>query len=71
MLVLRIPRICLLSQQDRCVAGQVPQDPGDGTDMYMCSFVVLKQSVVSRLEFDGTWFVTDVLFDISSLPSNR
>jgi hypothetical protein len=72
MLVLRILSICLLSQQGRCVAGQVPQDPGDGTGVYCrCSFIVLKRSVVSRLEFDGIGFVTDVLVDNSSLPSNR
>ena len=36
-----------------------------------CSFVVLKHSVVSKLEFDGMGFVTGVLYDISSLQSNR
>ena len=70
--VLRILRIWLLSQQGRCVAVHVPQDPGDCTGIYCrCSFVVLKHSVVSKFEFDGAGFVTDVLCDISSLASNR
>ena len=69
---LRIVGIWLLSQQGRCVAVQVPQYPEDGTGIYYrCSCIVLKYSVVSSLVFDGTGFVTDVLFDIISLSSNR
>jgi hypothetical protein len=72
VLVLRIQEIWLFSQQGRCVAVQVPHDPRGGIVIYCrCSFVILKHSVVSMLEFDGTGFVTDVVYDHSSLPRDR
>jgi hypothetical protein len=67
----------LFSWQALGLAVQVPQDPGYPSytaTVRVCvihSMLLVLKRTVSELEFDGSVFVTNVVYDLISVPRDR
>jgi len=77
MLVLIIRRKRLFSKYDSSLAVQMPLGPGDITGMYRNStflwysfmFILLKQSLLFQAGILRKGFVTEMVYDVTSLLS--